>query len=360
MSGNIAMVNVLLPYINLHSFNEFQDRHPLRLGRSKRIEVVLALLPKFNIAAWNIATPHDFMNTPLAYLNKLNHPEITKMLTSIFSRFDTETLNSLNQDGETMLHSCALNNNVALASVLIALKADLNIKNNQGHTALMQATQLYRFDIMSMLIKAGADITAVGRNNCTALTCADNRYTQFLLLSALPLKSILLEKQSLLRDVAIKCIKAVNEIRDTIFHTLFALQTRKKTSLPNDPATLVLSYLERPEWYDHRFNADIQAMLKRVGMVLRRREEAAKQSRVTNSTATQLPSNALTLLAAPAQTFLPAAVSSSDSTRGMKRARSTQSTPVTIAPVENNATSAATGHRYPKRATRSFTRPCPK
>jgi hypothetical protein len=141
---------------------------------------------------------------------------------------------------------------------------------------------------------------------------------------------------------------------------LFALQTRKKTSLPNDPSTLVLSYLEQPKWYDHRFNSDIQAMLKRVGMVLRRREKAAKQARMTNSTATQLPSNALALLTVPTQTLTFSPVISSDlEKRGMKRARSTQSTPVTIAPVENIATSAASGHRYPKR-TRSFTGHYPK
>jgi hypothetical protein len=87
-------------------------------------------------------------------------------------------------------------------------------------------------------------------------------------------------------------------------------------------------------------------MLKRVGMVLRRREEAAKQARVTNSTATQLPPNALALLTAPTQTFLP--VVSSGLNRGVKR-----SSQNTTAQVEDSVVS---GCRYPKR-TRSFTRP---
>jgi ankyrin repeat protein len=340
-NGHLTAVNALLPHIDLNSFNKLVPFyiHPIELAACNgHIEVVLALLPKFNIAAeaWKISRPDDFQYTRLACLGNLNHPEIIKVLTTVFSRFSTGVLNSWGEGTKTALHTCASKNWVTLASVLIALKADVNMKDYSQETPLMHAAQKNQLEIIPILIKAGADISALNYCNCTALTlhgCKKN--TKFLLLSTLPLESILLQKQSESRHVITDYIKAVNQIRDTLFHTLFALQTREKTSLPNESSTLVISYLEQPEWYDHRFNADIQAMLKRVGTVL--------DARRPKKTA---------LLAAPAQTFLPTA--SSNRKRGVKR--SSQSATVTVVPVEDNA---ASGRRYPKRKTR-FEGPYPK
>jgi ankyrin repeat protein len=152
-NGHLTAVNALLPHIDLNSFIYI---HPIQLAAFNRhIEVVLALLPKFNIAAeaWKISRPHDFQYTRLACLGNLNHPEIIKVLTTIFSRFNVRTLNSL-QDGRTILFQAIMGHQVALASVLIALKADPNKKCTGGLTAIFLAIAYNQLDTLSILIKA--------------------------------------------------------------------------------------------------------------------------------------------------------------------------------------------------------------
>jgi hypothetical protein len=68
------------------------------------------------------------------------------------------------------------------------------------------------------------------------------------------------------------CIKEVNKLRNNLFQILFAFRNR----LPTDSAKSVLLYTGCPEWYQHRFNRDLQSMSQQVIDVLNERKHKAK------------------------------------------------------------------------------------
>jgi ankyrin repeat protein len=69
-----------------------------------------------------------------------------------------------NNLGETPLHKAIFNNSVRLLMVNLLIKAGSNVNkgNDYGETALHYAVRLGREDLVSILLKAGADVNAAG------------------------------------------------------------------------------------------------------------------------------------------------------------------------------------------------------
>jgi len=73
-------------------------------------------------------------------------------------------VNAQNNNGETPLHKAIFNNYVRLLMVDLLLKngANVNLNNSMGESALHYAVRLGRDDLVSVLLRAGADVTKMG------------------------------------------------------------------------------------------------------------------------------------------------------------------------------------------------------
>lgn len=73
-------------------------------------------------------------------------------------------VNAQNNNGEAPLHKAIFNSSVRLMMVDLLLKngADVNLLNSSGESCLHYAVRLGRDDLVSVLLKAGADVTIAG------------------------------------------------------------------------------------------------------------------------------------------------------------------------------------------------------
>ncbi|MCK9544348.1 MAG: ankyrin repeat domain-containing protein [Novosphingobium sp.] len=81
-------------------------------------------------------------------------------------------INVRDNDGSTALMYAAAHGYRNIAYILIKLGADINVKDNYGYTILMLAAQAGHTDIVRMLIDSGVDINAKGDLIETALMLA--------------------------------------------------------------------------------------------------------------------------------------------------------------------------------------------
>jgi len=86
-------------------------------------------------------------------------------------------INAKNNNDYTALINAAINGYTAIVELLIENGADINAKNNNGNTALTLAAYNGHTDIVKYLIENGADINAKNNYGFTALTLAD-RYNE--------------------------------------------------------------------------------------------------------------------------------------------------------------------------------------
>jgi len=73
-------------------------------------------------------------------------------------------------DGD--LHEAAKFGDLSRVNDLIAAKADVNVKDEEGYTALMIASYKGHIEVVKALIAAKADVNAKANNNVTALMMA--------------------------------------------------------------------------------------------------------------------------------------------------------------------------------------------
>lgn len=88
-------------------------------------------------------------------------------------------INSVDDDGNTMLHLCAEKNDSDMALFLLIRGADPDLKNNNGDTPLHVAINSTSFDAAKVIIENGGDIFSQNADGITALDLgleASNRY----------------------------------------------------------------------------------------------------------------------------------------------------------------------------------------
>jgi ankyrin repeat protein len=84
-------------------------------------------------------------------------------------------VNAKADDGETALMYAVWGDYAEVVRALLAAKADVNAKNNNGITALIVASKRGNAEVVKALLTAGADVNAKAPDSVTALMVASNR-----------------------------------------------------------------------------------------------------------------------------------------------------------------------------------------
>lgn len=134
----------------------FEGSSMLHLGAWQNDEKLFALGISYG---GNIATLNKNSETALHWAAYSKNPNILKI--ALNDKNYSKILNKQNKNGRTVFHFNALQwGNLDVAKMLINAKADINIKDNNGQTALHYAVALRRWDLAKLYITAGADIKA--------------------------------------------------------------------------------------------------------------------------------------------------------------------------------------------------------
>jgi ankyrin repeat protein len=83
----------------------------------------------------------------------------------------------------TAVMAAVMSGNIAILEKLVSLKANLNLSDSHGETALLYAVLFNKNDVAKLLIKAGADISLKDDRGKTALDIANfNKNTELIIL----------------------------------------------------------------------------------------------------------------------------------------------------------------------------------
>ena len=86
-------------------------------------------------------------------------------------------INIRSENGFTALIYACINNNIDIVKILINSDADINIKNDKGQTALMCAIERGHYQIMSLLLlHVNNDLTLTDDNNLSAVDYYNNNF----------------------------------------------------------------------------------------------------------------------------------------------------------------------------------------
>ncbi|EAL68440.1 ankyrin repeat-containing protein [Dictyostelium discoideum AX4] len=156
---------------------------PLHVAASHCDDQILMLL--LNYEGINVNITNEDKNSALHYFcQKFRSPNCQEPF-SIFLKKGVN-VNAQNKNGETPLHKSIFNNTVRLLMVnmLLDAGAEVNVLNSRGESPLHFAVRLGREDLVSVLVKAGADITIKGNEKKTcyelSLTIGNQRVINFL------------------------------------------------------------------------------------------------------------------------------------------------------------------------------------
>ena len=87
-------------------------------------------------------------------------------------QIDIEHMNVKDDDGRTALYKASWNGHTEMVARLLAAGADVEAKDNDGFTALIRASGKGHTEIVEMLLNAGADVNAKTNDDTTALFMA--------------------------------------------------------------------------------------------------------------------------------------------------------------------------------------------
>ncbi|MFK8055169.1 MAG: ankyrin repeat domain-containing protein [Saprospiraceae bacterium] len=96
----------------------------------------------------------------------------------MFAAIDFEQVDiaQLNGVGENILHSSIYSNDVNRVSAILGHKPNLNVVNNDGHTALILALELGQQETSELLVASGADVNlgSIEGDQALHLACTRN------------------------------------------------------------------------------------------------------------------------------------------------------------------------------------------
>lgn len=96
------------------------------------------------------------------------------------NEYDVKDINKVGKHGNSALMKASRESNIEVVLELIALGADLNIKNVDGNSALWNACFGNSFECFNALVKAGINIDSQNDNAVTALMyCASSGKEDF-------------------------------------------------------------------------------------------------------------------------------------------------------------------------------------
>jgi ankyrin repeat protein len=145
--------------INLRDKNGYTALH---MAVATTDDKILLRLLQFD--GIDVDVGNDDKNRPLHYFcQKFKSPNCSDPF-QIFIEKGCN-VNAQNNNGETPLHKAIFNNSVRLLMVDLLLKngADVNLLNSMGESPLHYAVRLGRDDLVSVLLKAGADVSVAGQ-----------------------------------------------------------------------------------------------------------------------------------------------------------------------------------------------------
>ncbi|KYQ90942.1 ankyrin repeat-containing protein [Tieghemostelium lacteum] len=155
--------------INQQYKNGYSALHVAAMSCSD--DQVLMLL--LNYEGINVNLLNDDQNSPLHYFCQCFKSPNCQEPFQLFLKKGVN-VNSKNRNGESVLHKATINNIVRLLMVDMLLKAgaEVNVINSRGESPLHFAVRLGREDLVTVLVKAGADITIRGNERKTCYELA--------------------------------------------------------------------------------------------------------------------------------------------------------------------------------------------
>lgn len=164
-NNDADMVDILLQAyqqtkadINLRDKNLYTALHQSVATSDDKI--LLRLLQYDGI---DVDPENDDKNRPLHYFcQKFKSPNCQEPFQIMIEKGCD--VNAQNNNGETPLHKAIFNSSVRLLMVDLLLKngANVNLLNSMGESPLHYSVRLRRHDLVSVLLKAGADVTIAG------------------------------------------------------------------------------------------------------------------------------------------------------------------------------------------------------
>ena len=157
------------------------ERDPLLIQAVKNgdeASVFMFLLPEFSSIVPNEKQVDRSGYTPLHWSAQMGDKTITQLLLDNGSGSSDNTIHSVHAKskyGRTPLHLAARDGHKDIIETLLAADADVNVKDIDGHTALIESIKSGCIDNVQLLIDNGADTSFTDRYNQTPLFIATDR-----------------------------------------------------------------------------------------------------------------------------------------------------------------------------------------
>ncbi len=140
----------------------------------KNNSILLSLIILSSFMVFNINNIFSMKKSKTESVNAEKAQNNKKIKKTVSFRID---VNKQHKYGYTELIKAIINNGgFYYIKLLLDDKADVNIQDDNGNTALIWAVKCKNIDIARLLIKYNANIDIANNENCTALIAAINNY----------------------------------------------------------------------------------------------------------------------------------------------------------------------------------------